>query len=864
MSNLVFTARRALNGRGGLRVSVLAVACTLALTGCLDSSSSSEPTVVPPPSATTPPPVPPYPDVASDYEFPAVTSYAPGEVSAEIRRTDFGIPYITSDSLEGIAYGTAYAFAEDNICVLADQIVRFNSQRAAYFGPDAVLGSGDSGNVINDFTYKALGIRALAEENVGNLSTQSQALLQGYAAGYNKYLSDTGVENIAPPCAGGAWVRPITNVDMLTYALGVALLPGAANFLQPLFIAAPPGEDFTPTPTAGANFASKFDASTVSMPDINPSELGSNGWALGSEMTASGQGMLLANPHFPHVGNQRFWRFGIEIPGEMKVVGGSLSGMPGVVNIGYNENVAWTHTFSTAERFIVYQLELDPNDASGLTYLVDGEPQQIEPETYQIQVATGPDSSITLEKTFYHSSFGPLMTIPGAFEWGMDLVGTTSAFALHDANLPNWDILDHWLGLNLASDIDEVESLFGKYTGLIFNNAMVVDKDGDAFFTDGSSVPDLRPEVLETIRTSLPLLAIRGQAPFTLVPGNSEIFRPLGKVPNERAPRLRRNDFVQNSNNSFWLTNPDAPIVSNDEFDYLLFGPVNDQQTLRSRMGQKKLLESSGITLLELEETLLSNRAFLGEELLPSLLAACGAQGATPVAVGEASVDVSEACAALAMWDGRMDKDSVGAVVFREFAEKFSRNPTWAIPYNYQQPLTTPTGLGNNEAAMRLLAQAVQTVEQAGFSVMDPLGDVQFVERSLPNGVASGNRLPWGGANNIEGGFNVFRSQGADDGTLLPRHRYPSLPGTQLAPEGYHITSGSSWMFVMEFTEEGPVGRGLLTYSQSSDIRSPHYIDQTELYSDMPQLAPIWFQREDIEANTISVLNIGAEDSGDR
>ena len=82
-------------------------------------------------------------------------------------------------------------------------------------------------------------------------------------------------------------------------------------------------------------------------------------------------------------------------------------------------------------------------------------------------------SSITLEKTFYHSSFGPMLSIPGAFQWGMDLVGTRSAFALYDANLPNFDILDHWLGLNLASDIDEVERLFYNKTGLIFNNAMV-------------------------------------------------------------------------------------------------------------------------------------------------------------------------------------------------------------------------------------------------------------------------------------------------------------------------------------------------------------------------------------------------------
>ena len=103
------------------RYSLLAVACSFALSGCFSSSSTSGTSMPPnPPEGSGPPPEP-----RPSYSFPAVTTFAPSSVSAEIRRTDFGVPYITSDSLEGIAYGTAYAFAEDNICILADQIVRF-------------------------------------------------------------------------------------------------------------------------------------------------------------------------------------------------------------------------------------------------------------------------------------------------------------------------------------------------------------------------------------------------------------------------------------------------------------------------------------------------------------------------------------------------------------------------------------------------------------------------------------------------------------------------------------------------------------------------------------------------------------------
>lgn len=844
----------------GLTLSV----CALALSACFSSSKSGLDTDV-----SLNPPKPPAPRTPLE-----VTAFAPGEVTATIRRTDFGVPYIQSDSLEGIAYGTAYAFAEDNICILADQITRFRGERAKYFGPDVKLGSGDSQNLINDFTYKALGLTELAAQNYDTLSENSQALVTGYAAGYNAYLEEVGVNNIALPCAGMPHVQPITANDMLAYALGVALLPGAANFLQPLFIAVPPGESYQPEPILASqnnqqrtlNEVPQFDIqfAQIDLPEPNPNELGSNGWALGSQLTENGQGMLLANPHFPHVGNQRFWQFGVEIPGEMKVVGGSLSGMPGPVNIGFNEHVAWTHTFSTAERFIVYQLALDSSDASGKSYLVDGESVPFTEKEVTIEVATGPGTHIKLARTFYESEFGPLLSVPGQFQWGMDFQGTLSAFALHDANLPNFEVLDHWLALNLARDTDEVAEIMERHTGLIFNNVIASDFRGETFYADGSSVPHLSQATLHELRTNPVLTAVRLQAPFTLVPGNSRVHLPNGKVPGALAPRIKRQDFVQNSNNSYWLTNPNEPLITSEfagdsqAADFLLYGRFNEEQTLRSRMGQKMLAELNNVTLDELEALLLNNRAYLAEAVLDDLLTLCAGQ-TTPVTTSQGSVDITEGCTALSKWDQRMNKDSVGAVLFREFAEQFNKNPQWEVPFNRQQPLTTPHTLKANETVLVQLAQAIQTVQAAGFELDAPLGSVQFVERSLPDGSPSGQRLPWAGANNIEGGFNVFRAQGADDGTILPRHSYPALPGSQLSTEGYHITSGSSWMFVMRFTEHGPEARGLLTYSQSSDIFSAHYLDQTEFYSAEPRLAPVWWHTEDIEANTIQLKELKAQ-----
>ena len=238
-------------------------------------------------------------------------------LDTEIRWTTYGVPHIKADNLESMAYGVGYAFAKDNLCVLADQIVKYNSQRAKYFGPDANQGSGDAEHLINDFGFLTMGIRALAEENLPRLSANSRAMFQGYTAGYNRYLNETPLEDQDQACAGQPWVTEIDSVDLLTYSLGVALLPGAANFLGPMFLAAPEGENYAPTVVSSDSGVSSALAITpnISLPEKNPQEMGSNGWGLGSDKTTNGKGMVLGNPHFPHTGNLRFWQFHTQIPG---------------------------------------------------------------------------------------------------------------------------------------------------------------------------------------------------------------------------------------------------------------------------------------------------------------------------------------------------------------------------------------------------------------------------------------------------------------------------------------------------------------------------------------------------------------------
>lgn len=68
----------------------------------------------------------------------------PEQASADIRRTSFGVPNIRADNERGLGYGIGYAYAQDNLCLLANEITTVNSERSRYFAAGAA-GPGAAG-----------------------------------------------------------------------------------------------------------------------------------------------------------------------------------------------------------------------------------------------------------------------------------------------------------------------------------------------------------------------------------------------------------------------------------------------------------------------------------------------------------------------------------------------------------------------------------------------------------------------------------------------------------------------------------------------------------------------------------------------
>src|SRR5215472_171358 len=280
---------------------------------------------------------------------------------AEIRRTQYGIPHILAHDYGGLGYGYGYAFAQDDLCVMADRVVSLRGERSRFFGPNAasddMLGPPTT-NLASDVYYRGIRksgtvARLLARPAPLGPTAQLRQLVDGYVAGYNRYLADTGVAHLPDPtCRGKAWVTPITALDVWTGIYDVDTLEGSMAYRMAIASATPP--------SARADRSRAATTAAAAVPGAAPvfaNGIGSNGWALGRAATRQHDGMLLANPHLPWVGDARLYELQLTIPGQLNVAGASLYGMP-VIEIGHTEHLAWTATASHAQHYTLYRLTL--------------------------------------------------------------------------------------------------------------------------------------------------------------------------------------------------------------------------------------------------------------------------------------------------------------------------------------------------------------------------------------------------------------------------------------------------------------------------------------------------------------------------
>ena len=756
------------------------------------------------------------------------------ELQATIRWGSNGIPQIIGKDFGDIGYGYGYAFAKSNICVMADSYVTVNGQRSKYFGPDGSYvfqGNGLTVNNLNsDFFFQQIKDdkrieRLLSQPAPDGPRPEVKEGVRGYVAGWNAYLRSVGGSRgiSDPSCRGASWVRAITEMDAYRRFYQLALLASSGVALDGIGAAQPP----TPSaPVPGAAATAAAVAPTVDTALVGElSErwkalaIGSNAVALGKDATANGRGMLLGNPHFPWQGTERFYQAHLTIPGKLDVQGGSLFGVP-IVLIGSTARMAWSHTVSTAFRFTPFQLTLVPG--SPTTYLYDGKPTPMTARTVSVDVRQDDGSIAKQQRTLYSTRQGPVLTsILGLpiFPWT-----PTTAFAMGDANAANFRYVNHFFETNLAQSSREMLEVLKRNQGIPWVNTVVSDDKGEALYADISvtpNVPDSKaaecnsPVGVATFQAlRLPVLdGSRSACEWDVDPDARQkgIFGP------SNMPYLFRSDYVTNSNDSYWLSNPKAPLTGFAR----IIGDESTARTLRTRSGlvmvEERLAGKDGrpgrkFTRQQLQDLVFNNRQQAGELTRDDVVAMCRSfpGGVAPSSTG-APVALGDACDVLAAWDKRDDLDSEGAILFRRFWTRADDAAAglWRVPFDPADPVNTPRGLNTEHPQVRVaLGDAVRDLQNAGIPLDAGLRGWQYEQRGTERVPIHGGPGTLGVFNALNVGWNATKG-------------YPD------------VAHGSSYVQVVSFDGDGcPDARSILTYSQSTDPTSPYYADQTRMYAE--------------------------------
>jgi acyl-homoserine-lactone acylase len=771
------------------------------------------------------------------------------QINVEIRRTSFGIPHIRATDHLSLAYGIGYAFAQDNLCLMADRFVTVRGERSRHFGPadQTVIAVERVANIDSDFFFRSYFDDARLTSQYARTSRKARDLVRGYALGFNRYLAETPVSKRPAACGSAEWVRPITPIDVYrSIAAGAVLASGGA--LAPAITNAQPPAAVTRAP-AGVTLPEPEYPHLAGLPGAPESALGSNGVAIGAALSENGRGIVLGNPHFAWNTALRFYQMHLTIPGRLDVMGAALAGFP-MVQIGFNESVAWSHTTSAGVRFTLYELTLAAGDPT--SYVFEGETRPMSRRVVTIDVKTSTGAVVPFSRTLYSSQFGPLLINPRA---GLNWT-PLKAYAIRDANVDNVRLLDQWLAMARADNVQELKAAQEKHLGLPWVTTVAADRHGNALFTDISVKPNV-PAAQFAACTQFPLAqGLFFGAGIVLMDGSRQACEwrvnaaplPPDALPPAELPSLQRTDFVQNSNDSFWLTNP-AQLLSGYS---PVAGIVGPPQRLRTRTGLTQIadrisnadgLGGNRFSAEKLETILFANRNFAAELTVDAFVPLCKAVPLVPLDA-TTLVDVSDACSRLEQWDKRNNAESVGVQVFREFWARVRVIPNlFATPFNPADPVGTPRNLNVSDPTVRTqllggFALAVQALRQNGVALDAPWGSV-FYQRFGADKVAGH------GGPETDGVYNKVDIQ--DIGILTTLK--PGNPGG-VTPAGYTpISFGSSYIQVVTFDRHGPIADAILTYGQSSNPDSPHFRDQTERLFAVKQWLRLPFTERRIEGD---------------
>ncbi len=580
--------------------------------------------------------------------------------ATQIAWDSWGVPHITANNIEELFFAQGWAQMHNHANLILELYGSSRGKGAEYWGESKLQ---------NDLLVHTLGFAELADEWESKQDPEIKSIYKSFVEGLNAYAS-------AHPEAideKNKVVLPLTTKDMNMHSMYVIF-----------------------TRFIGGNDLGRVQQ----WPDM-----GSNTYAIAPKRSASGNAMLVQNPHLPWWQEFLFFESHLNL-NDKNMYGSTLVGFPGIA-IGFNEYLGWSHTDNTIDNADTYELELKDGG-----YVMDGKRKEFEESSKIIRIKQDDGTMVDKEIPLLKTVHGPVVNKTEDKVLALRMVGLDK---------PNM-FLQWWRMIN-SSTFNEFEDAL-KMAQIPFWNVMYADKSGEIFYLFNGLVPKRTEDSWDYWDRIIP--GGKSADVWTEV----HDYADLPKVKNPEG------GWLQNANDPPWTSTIPMSLNPDDYPGYM----APQSMPFRPQRSARMLIEDESITFDELVDYKLSTRLEFADRILDDLFEAVAASD---------SEKAKQAKVVLEHWDREADADSKGMLLFYSWARKFNvwRNSNYSKQWSLDAPNTTPDGLADPVRAVKLLEETANELESKYGRLDTPWGDYYRINYN-------GKDLP---ANGIDGSMGVFR-----------------------------------------------------------------------------------------------------------
>lgn len=307
---------------------------------------------------------------------------------ARIIRDKFGVPHIYGARDADVAFGLAYAHAEDDWKTIEEVIFFARGELAQRNGKDAA---------VTDYLIKALGAGdAIDAKYETDLAPETRALAKAYADGINFYCADVN-NNCAPGAA------PVTAKDIVAgFATRQPFFYGFDEKLK----------EVLDGKVEIAEAATQTRESFLNVP--RGFEIGSNAMAVSPTRSSDGHTRLMVNSHQPYTGPVAWYEARVKSDEGWDMIGALFPGAPLILH-GAGPDLGWAFTVNKPDLVDVYALKVD-NAKKPTKYMFDGAWREFDVKQVSFRVKLWGPFSLPVRRPALRSVHGPVfVTDHGVF-----------------------------------------------------------------------------------------------------------------------------------------------------------------------------------------------------------------------------------------------------------------------------------------------------------------------------------------------------------------------------------------------------------------------------------------------------------------